>query len=367
MKVPPLDLQTQYQSMRDEVLSAVHAVLDSQLCCNGPAVRELESQVAAYCRCAHALGVSSGTDALLCSLMALGIGAGDEVITTPFTFFGTAGSIWRTGARPVFVDIEPAGFNLDVSRLAAAVTERTRAIMPVHLFGQMADMEAVMAVADRHKLHVVEDAAQAIGAERNGRRAGAIGTAGCLSFYPTKNLGAMGDAGMILTQDAALAEVMGQIRLHGQTGIYIHKYVGGNFRMDSLQAAVLSVKLRRLDAWTARRREIAALYDELLAEVDEVTTPVVLPGNTHIYHQYVIRAGRRDALQAHLKAEGVFSGIFYPLGLHLQECFAALGHKKGDFLVTEQATAEVLALPIYAELRDEQVRYVAEQIKAFYA
>ncbi|MGC9453977.1 MAG: DegT/DnrJ/EryC1/StrS family aminotransferase [Phycisphaerae bacterium] len=366
MKVPMLDLQAQYATIADEVLAAVRDVLESQLCCNGPAVRELESQMADYCDCARAVGVSSGTDALLCSLMALEIGAGDEVITTPFTFFGTAGAIWRTGAKPVFADILPDSFNLDPERVAEAVTDRTKAIMPVHLFGQMTEMDPLLELAEKHGLHIIEDAAQAIGATQNGRKAGSLGTTGCLSFYPTKNLGAMGDAGMIATQDEELAGVLESVRNHGQGEAYFHPRVGGNFRMDSIQAAVLSVKLRRLDDWTAARQANAARYDEMLAGCEGVVTPTVAEGNTHIYHQYTLRAKDRDGLRKHLGEKGVASGVYYPLCLHQQECFASLGCSAGDFPAAEQAAAEVISLPVYPELSDEQVEYVAESIREFY-
>lgn len=366
MKVPMLDLQAQYATIADETLAAVHEILESQLCCNGPAVRELESEMSDYCDCARAVGVSSGTDALLCSLMALEIGDGDEVVTTPFTFFGTAGAIWRTGAKPVFADILPDTFNLDPARVAEAVTDRTKAIVPVHLFGQMTEMDPLLEIARERGLYVIEDAAQAIGATQDGRKAGSLGTTGCLSFYPTKNLGAMGDAGMITTQDEPLAGVLESVRNHGQGEAYFHPRVGGNFRMDSIQAAVLSVKLRRLDDWTAARQANAARYDELLADCEGVVTPVVEKGNTHIYHQYTLRAKDRDGLRKHLGEKGVASGVYYPLCLHQQECFASLGCSAGDSPAAEQAAAEVISLPVHPELSDEQVGYVAESIREFY-
>jgi dTDP-4-amino-4,6-dideoxygalactose transaminase len=385
MQIPMPDLKAQYAAVREEILAAFAEVLDTQLVCNGPAVRDFESALAAYCGAAAAMGVSSGTDALLLCLTALGVGrelpacrlpAGEdaarcpgaaEVITTPFTFFGTAGAIWRVGARPVFVDIEPDTFNIDASRIASAVTEHTKAIMPVHLYGQAADMDAIQSVAEGGGLPVIEDAAQSIGAEFGGRRAGSIGTAGCLSFYPTKNLGAVGDAGAVVTQDRELADRIVALRNHGQTGPYAHDHVGGNFRMDSLQAAALAVKLRRLDAWTERRRANAARYDELLSGCEEVTTPVVRDGRRHVFYQYVVRARRRDELRAFLEQQGVRTAVYYPLALHLQPCFAGLGHKAGDFPVAEAACREVLALPVYPELTDEQLAYVAERVKAFYA
>ncbi|MFW6065904.1 MAG: DegT/DnrJ/EryC1/StrS family aminotransferase [Planctomycetota bacterium] len=366
MKVPMLDLRAQYATIKQEVVQAVGEVLDSQLCCNGPDVREFESEMAKYCDCARAVGVSSGTDALLCSLMALEIGDGDEVVTTPFTFFGTAGAIWRTGARPVFADIRPETFNLDPEKVADAVTDRTKAIMPVHLFGQMVQMDPLLEIARERGLYVIEDAAQAIGATQNGRKAASLGTTGCLSFYPTKNLGAMGDAGMITTQEESLAGVLESVRNHGQGEAYFHPRVGGNFRMDSVQAAVLSVKLRRLDDWTAARQANAARYDELLADCEQVVTPAVAEGNTHIYHQYTLRARQRDELRQHLSQKGVAAGVYYPLCLHQQECFASLGYSPGDFPAAEQAAAEVISLPVHPELTDEQVEYVAESICEFY-
>ncbi|MHC4717071.1 MAG: DegT/DnrJ/EryC1/StrS family aminotransferase [Planctomycetota bacterium] len=368
MKVPPLDLAAQFEQVGEEIKAAVEAVIATHAYCNGPAVRELEGLVADYCECTAAVGVSSGTEALLCALMALEIGRGDEVITTPFTFFATAGAIWRVGAKPVFVDIEPDTFNIDPSRIESAVTDKTRAVLPVHLYGQMADMEAVMAVADRHGLCVIEDAAQAIGAVGRGRKAGSVGTLGCLSFYPTKNLGAMGDAGMIVTGDADLAAKLSAFRLHGETQKYYHRYVGGNFRMDSIQAAALAVKFRYLDGWTQRRRAHAARYCELLAGVDGVITPIVRPENFHTFNYYVVRVpGRRDELRQHLDANGIATAIYYPLSLHQQECFRQLGHAAGDFPESERAAAETLALPMYAELTDEQIDYVAGTIESFLA
>ena len=367
MNVPMLDLKAQYAAIKDEILPAMQAVMESQYFINGPEVKELEQLVAGYSDCTGAIGVSSGTDALLCSLMALDIGPGDEVITTPYTFFATAGSIWRSGARPVFVDILPDTFNIDPAKIAAAVTEKTKAVMPVHLFGQMADMDPIMAIATDHGLAVIEDGAQAIGATYNGRKAGSIGTVGNFSFFPSKNLGGMGDGGMITTQDADLAGRLRQCRNHGSEPKYYHKWVGGNFRLDTLQAAGLIVKLRYLEQWHAGRRANAARYDELLADIDGVTTPVIRDGNASIYNQYVLRVPRRDELQAFLKEAGIGSAIYYPLSLHEQECFAPLGHKTGDFPESEKAAAETLAIPIYPELTGEQKQYVVDKIKEFLA
>ncbi|MHC4561456.1 MAG: DegT/DnrJ/EryC1/StrS family aminotransferase [Planctomycetota bacterium] len=365
MNVPLLDLKAQYAALKGDMMAAVEAVMDSQYFINGPAVKELEALVADYCDCKAAVGVSSGTDALLCSLMALGVGEGDEVITTPYTFFATVGSIWRTGAKPVFVDIEPDTFNIDASQIADAVTDKTKAIMPVHLFGQMADMDPIMDVANRHSLFVIEDAAQAIGASQKGRKAGSIGTAGCFSFFPSKNLGGLGDGGIITTQDEALGERLAICRNHGSKPKYYHKFVGGNFRLDTIQAAGLIVKLRHLDDWSEGRRRNAARYNELFADCDAVVTPPIRDGNVTIFNQYVIRVPKREEVREHLKANDIGCEVYYPRCLHEQECFAEMGHTRGDFPVSEQAADESLAIPIYPELTDEQLVYVAETIKAF--
>jgi dTDP-4-amino-4,6-dideoxygalactose transaminase len=367
MQVPFLDFKAQYATIRDEIEPAIQDVLESQMFINGPAVKELEAAVASFSGCPEGIGVSSGTDAILAALMALGIGKGDEVITTPFTFFATAGCIWRTGARPVFVDIEPDTFNIDVSKIPAALTERTISIMPVHVYGQIVDMDPLMEIAKSNDLAVIEDACQAIGAEYKGRRAGSIGDIGCFSFYPTKNLGGIGDGGMMVTQDTALAERLRIFRNHGQSGVYMHEWVGGNFRLDTVQAAALVVKLKHLNAWSERRRAIAAIYNAELADCAGVKTPVVRDENLMIYHQYVIRAQRRDGLKAFLADKGIGSNVYYPLSLHEQECFKKLGYKKGDFPESERACAEVLALPIFPELSDEQVLAVAAGIREFCA
>ena len=347
------------------MMAAIQAVMESQYFINGPAVKELEQQIAAYSDCKAAVGVSSGTDALLCSLMTLGIGAGDEVITTPYTFFATAGSISRLGAKPVFVDIEPETFNIDAGGIEAAVTKRTKAIMPVHLFGQLADMDPIMAVAEKHNLYVIEDGAQAIGATYRGKKCGSIGTVGCFSFFPSKNLGGMGDGGMITTQDVELTDRLTQCRNHGSKPKYYHKWVGGNFRLDTLQAAGLIVKLKYLEAWSEKRRANAARYNELFADFEQVTTPVVRDYNVSIYNQYVIRVPRRDELQAFLNDGGIGTAIYYPLSLHEQECFKDLGYKRGDFPVSEKAADETVAIPIYPELTDDQLCCVATKIKEF--
>ena len=362
MEVKLLDLQGQYLPIRNEIRRAIDQVCDAQALILGPHVEAFERKLAAYCGTKHAIGVSSGTDALLCVLMAIGTKAGDEVICPSFTFFATAGSIARLGARPVFAEIDPRTFNLDPERLERKITPRTRAIIPVHLFGQLADMEAINRIAQRRGVKVIEDAAQAIGAKRDGRPAGAHGLAGCLSFYPTKNLGAFGDAGAICTNDDALAETCRLLRVHGSGHQYHHKLIGGMFRLAAIQAAVLEVKLKYLDPWHEARRRNARLYDKLLAG-SKIVTPKIDERNWSIYNQYVIRVPDRDHVKQRLADRGVGTAVYYPIPLHLQECFAYLGGKEGDLPETERACREVLALPIYPELSEEQVRYVATQIR----
>jgi dTDP-4-amino-4,6-dideoxygalactose transaminase len=361
MQVKMLDLRGQYQAVRDEVRQAMDAVCEAQAFILGRTVQQFEANLAAYCGTQHAVGVSSGTDALLCSLMALGVAAGDEVLCPPFTFFATAGCIARLGARPVFVDIEPDTFNMDPAQIESKITPRTRAIMPVHLFGQVAAMDAINAIARRHDLKVIEDAAQAIGARRQGHLACSEGFAGCVSFYPTKNLGAFGDAGAICTNDATFAETCRLLRVHGSGHQYHHRLIGGMFRMAALQAAVLDVKLKYLQGWHDARRRHAALYDQLLAG-SAVKTPVIREGNRSIYNQYVVRVPKRDAVRQRLAERGVETAIYYPIPLHLQECFAYLGHNQGDFPASERACQEVLALPVYPELEEPAIRYVASQL-----
>lgn len=361
MRVPLLDLKAQYAGIKDEVLAAVGEVLESQICIMGPRVAELEEQVAQLSGCRYAVGMSSGTDALLASLMALGIGPGDEVITSPFTFFATAGSIARVGARSVFVDIEPRTFNIDPSRIERAITPRTKAIIPVHLFGQMCDMDPIMEVARKHGLFVIEDAAQAISASYKGRRAGSIGTVGCFSFFPSKNLGGAGDGGMVVTHDPEVYERLLLMRSHGSNPKYYHKVIGGNFRLDPIQAAVLLVKLPHLNAWSEARRHNAEAYDRIFAG-SVVKTPWVHPDMVSIYNQYVIRVPRRDELVQHLKDANIGVEIYYPVPLHLQECFSDLGYREGDLPESENAAKEVLALPIYAELTSEQIQYVGQTV-----
>jgi dTDP-4-amino-4,6-dideoxygalactose transaminase len=366
MKVPLLDLKAQYSTIKADVDAAIAEVMESQHFILGPAVERCEKAIGEYSRCAYGIGVSSGSDALLACLMAEDIGRGDEVITTPYTFFATAGAIARVGATPVFVDIDPATYNLDPSRIAAKITTKTRAIIPVHLYGQMADMEAVMGLADAHKLIVIEDAAQAIGAEREGRRAGSVGHYGCFSFFPSKNLGAAGDGGMIVTSDLARAEKLKCLRAHGSKPKYYHKIVGGNFRLDALQAAVVSAKLPYLDQWTAARQRNAERYNTLLAQAGvSIGLPAVV-GNRHIFNQYVIRLSRRDQLQAALQKQGIGTEVYYPVPMHLQECFGYLGQSAGAFPESERAAKETLALPISPELSEEEAHYVVSCVRDFF-
>jgi len=364
MAVPMLDLVAQYGTIRAEVRAAIDEVLETQRCIGGPKVAECEKAIAAYSKCKRAIGASSGTDAILNALMSLGIKRGQEVITTPFTFFATAGCIVRTGARPVFVDIDPKTYNINPAQIEAAVTKKTKAILPVHLFGQMADMDPIMKVAKKHNLFVVEDAAQAVGAEYKGRRAGSIGTVGCFSFFPSKNLGAVGDGGMIVTNDDALADMCDIMRNHGSKPKYYHKYVGGNFRLDPIQAVVVLVKLKYLEAWHKGRQSSAAWYDRKFAGCKGVVTPHVEPHNRMIYNQYVLRIpGKRDAVEARLNERKIGNAIYYPVPLHLQECFADLGYKEGDFPHSEQAAKEVLAIPVYPELSDAQKEEVVAAVR----
>ncbi len=380
--VPLLDLKPQYLALKPELDAAVADVIASQYFILGPTVEKFETACADYCNTEHAIGVSSGTDALIVAMMAMGIGEGDEVITSPYTFFGTVGSIVRLGATPVFVDIEPGTFNIDVAKIEAVITEKTRAIAPVHLFGQMADMRAINQLARDHDLLVIEDAAQAIGAKQHGHPACSFGHMGCLSFFPTKNLGGFGDGGMVVTNDAEYAGISRQLRNHGMEPKYFHSRIGGNFRLDALQAAVLDVKLKHLNSWHEQRRKNAALYQQLCLDagisrsVDQLDSGdlesgIILPtekdGNYHIYNQFVIYSDQRDALIDHLRANNVGCEIYYPLALHEQECFRLLGYKKGDFPNSERAASMSLALPIFPDLSPEQIARVVEVIAEFYA
>ena len=366
MKVPLLDLTGQYASIKAEIDAAIAGVVDSQRFVLGPVVQGCEEAIAAYVGSAHAVGVSSGTDALLVALMAEDIGPGDEVVTTPFSFFATAGAIARVGATPVFVDIDPATFNIDPALIEDRITARTRAILPVHLFGQMADMGSIIEIARRHDLVVIEDAAQAIGARHDGQRAGAIGHYGCFSFFPTKNLGGYGDGGIVVTNDPTRAARLRALRVHGETTRYHHRFVGGNFRLDALQAAVIHAKLPHLDRWTNQRIANAALYRRLLGDFatrhpDALTLPRVST-DRHVFNQFVVRVPDRDCVRERLTAAGIGTAIYYPLPLHLQECFAGLGYRPGDLPNSEGAAQEVLALPIFPELTPDQIRHVARTL-----
>lgn len=371
MKVPLLDLRAQYETLREETRAAVDRVFESQGFVLGREVGALESEIAAYTGARHAIGCANGSDALLLALMALDVRAGDEVITTPYSFFATAGSIARLGARPAFVDIEPHTYNIDVEKIEAAISERTRALLPVHLYGQCAEMDALVEIARRHNVPVIEDAAQAIGAEDRGRGAGALGQIGCFSFYPTKNLGGAGDGGMLSTNDDALAARLRSLRVHGEASKYRHREIGFNSRLDSLQAAVLRVKLPHLDAWSDARARHAARYRELFRDAglsEEIESPFEREGVRHIYNQFVVRVrgGGRDALIEHLRGAGVGTEIYYPVPLHLQECFRYLGYAEGDFPEAERAARETLALPVYPELTEDQQQYVVETMRAFF-
>lgn len=364
MPVPLLDLQAQFAPLRADVLAAITRVCDSQRFILGPETEAIERELAAQLGVADAIGVSSGTDALLLSMMALGIGPGDEVITSTYSFFATAGSIVRVGARPVLVDIDPETYNLSAAAVRAAMTPRTKAIVPVHLYGQCADMEELLAIAAAAGVAVIEDACQSIGAEYRGRQAGAMGTVGCFSFFPSKNLGAFGDAGLVTTNDVDLARRLRILRTHGGERRYYHQLVGGNFRIDEIQSAVLRVKRPHLAAWTAARQRNADRYRALVAEhgLGEIGLPVTRPDRTHIYNQFVVRLPDRDRVMERLKAAGIGCEVYYPVPFHLQECFSGLGYRPGDFPVAETASRETLALPVYGELTDAQLAEVVSRL-----
>ena len=370
MKVPLLDLSIQHQNLREELRQAIDGVMDSQQFILGSEVTALEHELAEYCHSRFAIGCASGSDALLLALMALDIKPGDEIITTPFSFFATVSAITRLGAKPVFIDIDPQTYNLDVSRIEEKLTDRTRAIMPVHLFGQCADMKELMRVAGKNGIPVIEDAAQAIGSEEDGARAGSMGAIGCFSFYPSKNLGAAGDGGLLTAQNEEVARKLHMLRVHGAEKTYQHQYVGINSRLDSLQAAILRVKLRELDSWTEARQKNAAFYRELFGDYyldDRVVLPLERKNMRHIYNQFVIRVPeKRDELKTFLLEKGVGTAIYYPISLHMQECFALLGGKEGDLPESERAAIETLALPIFPELTESQLEYVVEKIAEFY-
>ncbi len=368
--VPLCDLQTQYRKLESRILAAISQVLASGQVILGTEVAALEEELAAYCGAAHGIGCASGTDALSLALHALGIGPGDEVILPPFTFFASAGSVCRAGARPVFVDIDPITYNLDPLQVETKITRRTRAIMAVHLYGQCADMEALWPVAERHDLPIIEDAAQAIGAEYSGKRAGSLGSIGCFSFYPSKNRGAYGDAGLCVTSDPDLAGRMKCLRVHGMEPKYYHRHIGWNARLDAVQAAILRVKLPHLEEWTEQRQAAAMRYDALIEEnhlTGFLTRPARARNRRHVFNQYVVRVGDalRDALVKHLKADGIACEIYYPVPLHLQDCLAYLGYGKGDFPASEEASRSVLALPIFPEITAEQQRRVVGSCAAF--
>lgn len=372
MGVPLVDLKAQYATIRDEIRVAIDRVLESQEFILGVEVAALEMEVAEYSQCTHAVGVSSGSDALLAALMAIGIQPGDEVITSPYTFYSTVSSIVRLGAKPVFVDIDPETYNLDPRHVEAKISARTRALVPVHLFGQAADIDLLLDLASTHDLMVIEDAAQAIGAEYKGRRVGSLGHMGCFSFFPSKNLGGYGDGGMLTTNDAGLAERLQQLRNHGAQTKYIHTRLGGNFRLDALQAAVLRIKLKRLDAWTEARRRCAETYRELFAPYSSrqdgcpISLPVEAPTRRHTYHQFIIQSPRRDRLLEALRGQNIGADIYYHTPLHLQPCFAALGYRPGDFPYCESAAVRCLALPIYPELTRAMQEEVVRAVVAFH-
>ncbi|MFT3868877.1 MAG: DegT/DnrJ/EryC1/StrS family aminotransferase [Nibricoccus sp.] len=364
VKVPFLDLKAHHDPIRAEVMAAMNEVIDTNAFAGGPFVAKFEEDYAKYCGSKFCVGAGNGTDTLWFALLALGIGQGDEVITAPMTFMATAEAISYSGAKPVFVDIDPVSYTLDTAKIEAAVTPRTKAIMPVHLFGQCADMDPILAIAKKHNLHVIEDAAQAQGALYKGRKAGTIGAAGSFSFYPGKNLGAWGEAGAVTTDDAALADRMKMLREHGQKKKYYHDVIGWNGRMDGLQAAVLRVKLKYLDKANDGRRRAAARYNQLLAGVKGLTLPVELPGRHHIYHVYALRLQNRDEVLKAMGERGISCGIHYPVPVHLQEAYAHLGYKKGDFPVSESCGDTFLSLPMYPELTDQQTDAVASALKA---
>jgi len=370
MQVPLLDIKEQNENLRSEIEAAIGRVLDSNGFILGEEVAALETELAAYCGTDHAIGCASGSDAIILGLMALDVRPGDEVITTPYSFFATVSAITRLGATPVFVDIDPVTFNLDVDQIEAKITQKTAAIEPVHLYGQCSDMATLSQISSEHNIPLVEDAAQAIGAELNGVRAGGMGSVGCFSFYPSKNLGGMGDGGFVTTNDDALARKLSALRVHGSEERYHHKYVGLNSRLDGFQGAILRVKLPHLDEWTEKRRKNADKYRELFNDqglAEEIGLPFENENGRHIYNQYVVRVPhRRDELRAFLTQKGIGTDIYYPVPLHLQECFAYLGYRSGDLPEAERAARETLALPIFPELRDEQLEYVVDSIAQFF-
>lgn len=369
VKVPLLDLQAQFQQIRADVLSAIEGVCEEQSFILGRRVEAFETAIAEYLGCRYAVGVASGSDALLLSLMAAGVKPGDEVITVPFTFFSTAGGISRLSAVPIFVDVRADTFTMDPEQIEQKITPRTKAIIPVHLFGQCADMESIMEVAERRGIKVIEDACQSIGGSRHGRKAGTFGYSGCFSFFPSKNLGGVGDGGLIVTNDGDLCELLLALRVHGSRSDYHHDHIGLNSRLDALEAAVLRVKLQHLDGWNEKRARNAANYNRLLTQaglLEHITLPATDPHNVHVFNQYTLRVQKRDKLMACLKAHDVGHKVYYPVPLHLQECYQPLGYSKGDLPVSEQLAQEVVSLPVYPELTDAQMESVVMRISEFY-
>lgn len=369
MKVPMLDLSNQYQSMKEEILQKLDEIMSSSRFILGENVKQIEKTISKYSNVAHGIGVGNGSDAIHIALQALGIGEGDEVITTAYTFFATGGAIARIGAKPVFIDIDPVTFNINPQKIEAAITEKTKGIIPVHLYGQMADMDKIKEIADQHHLVIVEDAAQAIGAKHKGKSAGEFGAAATYSFFPTKNLGAYGDGGMIVTNDEALADKARVIRVHGSKPKYYHHVLGYNSRLDELQAAILNVKFPHLDEWSESRRIRAAYYTKNLNEKlgDSIQIPLEMQENYHVYHQYTLRVPNRDELKSYLKEHGIETMVYYPVPLHLQPVFKDLGYHEGDFPEAERAAKEALSLPMYPELKQEEQDYVIEKIVDFYS
>ena len=367
MKVPFLDLISQGKTIKEDVLDMIDDAISQAAFIGGPNVSGFEAEFAAFCDTHHCVGVASGTDALRFAMMAAGVGYGDEVVTVPHTFIATTEAISQTSAKPVFVDIDPQTWNIDVDRIESALSPRTKAIIPVHLYGQPADMDAILEIAAKHRLKVIEDACQAHGASYKGRPAGSIGDLGCFSFYPGKNLGAYGEGGAVTTNDAPMAEMIAKIRDHGQKTKYYHDMEGYNGRLDAIQAGILRIKLKKLAAWNTARREHASQYSQLLKDVQAVTLPIEAPETNSVYHLYVILADRRDELQKALAEKGIATGLHYPLPLHLQEAYRSLGYRQGDFPVTESVAENLLSLPMYPELTQDQIHYVAECIRDFYA
>jgi dTDP-4-amino-4,6-dideoxygalactose transaminase len=364
MQVPLLDLKAQYADIKADIDDAVRRVMESARFIGGPEVSSLEDEIARYSQCPHAVACASGTDALLLSLRALGVGPGDEVVTTAYSFFASAGTIVNAGGTPVFMDIDPRSYNIDPHRLEAAITPKTKAVIAVHLYGQCCDLTTVKAVCDKHQVWLIEDAAQAIGAEWEGRRAGSVGDFGCFSFFPSKNLGGAGDGGMVVTRNAEFADKLRLLREHGAKPKYYHSIVGTNSRLDALQAAILRVKLRHLDRWSEARARNADLYDKLF-EGSRVGRPYRDARARHIFNQYVVRSPRRDELKQFLTDRGIGTEVYYPVPLHLQKCFAPLGYHEGDLPHSEAAAKETLALPIYPEVGEERIRYVAQTVREF--